>query len=166
MAHVLVVGQTGSGKTTFLQQLAARFTRPVLVCDRKRLSGWTCAYQTGDIDDFIAVAQDSRACALIVDDAGFTLRRNEPRHDWLATESRNLGHRAYFLAQRPKQLAPTVRDQCSELILFYLRADDARWLAADFGRDEILEAPQLPQYHGIHVPRFGPVRRIHAERPA
>ena len=163
MAHVLITGMTMSGKTTLARELARQYQAqgvPVIVLDPIRDVQWTkCAdYVTDDSADFMGAVMASQSCAVMVDEAGEAVGQYAREMFALATRARHLGHRSHFITQRPAQINPTVRDQCSRLYMFALNADASKLLSRDWNSPAILKGPELDQGEYISVPRFGEPR--------
>ncbi len=156
-AHVLIAGKTMSGKSTLAKQLAESYNAQgigVMVLDPIGAQDWPADYQTTVGTDFLHAAKQSWQCALFIDEAGAAVGRfNEPMQ-WCATQARHYAHRSHFITQRPAQLAVTVRDQCSRLLLFAVSARDAKNLYEEWGHDEILSAPELPPGQFLDIGRF------------
>jgi hypothetical protein len=155
--HTLILGITESGKTTYAKALASELLRkrPVAVCDPMG-DTWPSECVTSDVDELIARLKRSRECFAFVDESGRAFARhcpNDPR-DWLATQSRHLGHSVLFLAQRPIQIPRTVRDQCPRLVLFRVAPPDAKMLQDEFPHEAIADAPRLRQGCAMRCGRF------------
>ena len=163
MAHSLVVGMTESGKSTLAKRLVMDWRhrgRAVLVLDALHDPAWHCDFLTSSGPEFQAVVRGSRNCLVVVDEAGEYVGQYDKELSWLATRGRHWGHSCLFVAQRASQISRLVRDQCSFLMCFAVSKYDARILSDEWGRDELLDAPQLPRGTCIYVPRFGSSKRI------
>lgn len=77
-----------------------------------------------------------------------------------ATKGRHWGHNVHFITQRPAQISPTVRTQCSNLFLFAMAREDSETLAREWNKPELKEAAQLPAGQCFMASRFGDIRRI------
>lgn len=152
MPHSLVVGITGSGKSRLVREIViplwCRRGYAVLVLDPLS-QPWPGAYwQTSDPLKFIAKAKASEKCVLIVDECSTALRGDgelERETKWLATQSRNRGHTAYFIGQRVLQMQPDVRNNCSAGYVFNQTPADARWFAEQWNIPDVEStAPRLP----------------------
>lgn len=161
MAHSLILGQTESGKTTFARKLAAHYKkagRRVLVLDAAH-NDWPADFQTANASEFLDVLLAERGAAVFIDEAGRAVSwLNRDMAD-VASMYRHLGHFAHFIAQRPTMVAPTVRHNCSRLILFSVSRADAAELAREWNAPEIEKAPELKAGEHYIISRFGPVKR-------
>ncbi len=132
----------------------------VLVLDPLEDPGWPTPYRYTNRGEFLKAGQNAQRCLLIIDEAGEMIGQFNEEMRWCATRARHLGHTSMFITQRPAQLSPTVRDQCSKLFLFRVSVDDAKTLARDWARPELEIASTLPQGQALAVPRFGDIQRI------
>jgi hypothetical protein len=148
--HVLILGITESGKTTQAFRIARDYKRrgvPRLILDPDRRREWEIVdgidFITDDPILFLEVCKANKKCAIFVDEAGRMLGRYPKELEWLATESRKFGHRAYFITQRASQLNKTIRTQCSNIFLFQQAPSDCRVLSDEFNRDALMGACNL-----------------------
>lgn len=165
MAHVLIVGITQSGKSTLARELLRHYqARDIgaLVLDPICDPQWQADYQTDSPEAFLDTARRSWQCALFIDESGEMIGRYNDSMFWCATQARHRGHRSHFITQRPAQLAKTVRDQCTRLCVFAVSPSDAKLLADEWNKAELIEAPGLPAGQFWDVQRFGPpvLRRV------
>lgn len=156
--HWLVVGTTGTGKSRLMRERIvpawARRGYAVLVLDPIG-QDWIASgarWQTKDPLRFLAAAQASQCCVLVVDESLRSMRgvdaeghQLEQRMAWLATEARNSGHRSYFLGQRAMMMPPNVRSNCDGVIAFLQPAEDAAELAKLVAQPALREVPRLPK---------------------
>lgn len=77
-----------------------------------------------------------------------------------ATKGRHWGHNVHFITQRPTQISPTVRTQCSNLFLFAMAREDSEVLAREWNKPELKEASNLPAGQCFMASRFGEIKRI------
>ena len=162
MAHVLIAGMTMSGKTTLATRLAHQYkvrgVEPIIL-DPMRDPRWPSEYLFTDSRQFLELCAKSTHCALFLDESGDTIGRYNDEMFWLATKARHYGHRSHFICQRPSQLSPTVRTQCSYMYLFNVGISDAKILADEWGKPELREANTLGRGEYFAVERFGPLQR-------
>ena len=168
--HRLFTGVTLSGKTTAARVFSRKYCAariPVVVFD-PTASTETAGGDWGDeaivftdADTFLeyvdTLYQDiSRgvserrqanpekfgACMLFVDEADEIFSQSQRENFWLAKKGRHSGVYCNIITQRPKMIAPTVRNQCAEAWVFRLAFEDMRTIGADYGHDlsgEILD---------------------------
>ena len=162
--HVLIVGTTGSGKTTLGTQLVDAYSarnRHSVVLDPMLDSRWHTRWLTADPREFLKWASSSRSCMLFIDESGEMVGQYRDEMFWLATRARHLGHLSHFLTQRPTQISPTVRNQCTHLYAFGLAYSDAVATAKDWARSQadrvqIEAAGGFVPFEFVHVGRFSP----------
>lgn len=162
------MGQTESGKSTLAKRLATQHRArgfEILVLDPIGDPQWPTAYQFTDGARFLDCAQRSTRCMLFIDEAGEMVGQHKDEMFWCATRARHLGHVSHFLAQRANMISPTVRSQCTRLVLFQSSRYDAELLAREWARDEIQVAPELGQGECLVVGRFGPAKRVRVFTP-
>lgn len=130
------------------QRLVREYRRPSLVLDPLGSSGWETEYVYTDSRAFVRAAAEATSCNLFVDESGEVIGQHEKEMFWLATRARHRGHLSHFIVQRPNQLSPTVRGQCSHLFIFRSGAKDSQILADEFACKEITRAAsfRLGQY--------------------
>lgn len=166
--HTLVVGITGSGKSRLAKEHIIpgwhRRGYAVLVLD-PLAQPWPGAYrQTDDPMRFLDWMQRGERCIGIVDECSTSLRGDanlERQTRWLATQSRNRGHKVYFLGQRVLQMQPDVRNNCSEAFVFMQTPADARWFAEQWNLPAIeADAPRLPLGVCLRCSPFSDVTRL------
>jgi hypothetical protein len=152
-----------SGKTTLARKLALGYRETgikSLCLDPIGDPKWAevVDYLTADPTEFRQVVQSSRSCAIFIDESGEVIGRYNADFFFLATRARHSGHRSHFITQRPAQLSPTVRDQCSKMFLFGCSFSDSKILSDEWGKD-LTQAPNLDQGQFFDVPRFGTVEK-------
>ena len=163
--HGMFLGETGSGKTFKARTVAGEFRAasvPVLsfIPEGHHWSEATRNYH--DPERFIAMVNASRRCAVFVEFSDASVEKFDVGFSRLATWSRNLGHRCYFIAQRHTQIAPTIRDQCRFLWLFRVGFKTADILAEEYVDRALTGAPNLKDYHyflkkrGVPATMHGP----------
>lgn len=164
MAHVLIAGRSLSGKTTLARHLAQGYRNKGIkniVLDPLGDPKWAevADYVTTNPVEFRSVVSQSQSCCIFVDESGEVIGRYNSEFFFLATRARHAGHRSHFITQRPAQLSPTIRDQCSKMYLFGCGFNDSKVLADEWGKMELKEAHSLDQGEFFDVPRFGTVER-------
>ena len=153
---------TLSGKSTLAKRLAESYRAngfKIIVLDPTCANDWPADFQTANREAFIDVVNKSRRCMLFVDEAGEMIGRYAKEMFFLATRARHLGHISHFITQRPKQINPTVRDNCEKLFLFNVSADSAKELANEFNRPELRGANTLKRGEYFYCPRFGGLKK-------
>lgn len=159
MAHMLICGMTESGKSTLACQLSWKYREAgvnVIVLDPMLDSRWTADILTADKEYFLRIVKDpkTRGCAIFVDESGEMIGHYHDEMFFLATRGRHAGHNCHFISQRPKQLAPTVRDQCSFLACFNVALPDAIEMSNNFNRPELRGANTLKKGEYFFCGRF------------
>lgn len=160
--HVLIAGTTESGKTTAAIILAHRYRAGgivSLVTDPWNDPRWPTTAKFPTIDPLYQKARISRNCALFIDEAAISMDRHDPRLDWFATAARHWGHRSHFLCQRQTGVNPSIRGNCGSYVIFRVDWDDAKELAKNFTRRELVDASELPALECIVGTRFAPPMR-------
>ena len=146
--HTLICGVTETGKTTLAQCLAqadreGKEKLPVLVYDPVDTDTLAGGWPNGTIffDDknkflkYLAKFRDAK-CSVYIDESADLLGQQDKHNFWILTRGRHYGFNVVLLAQRPKMLAPSVRHQCTRLIMFRVSIDDARIVGQDFGHSD------------------------------
>jgi hypothetical protein len=158
--HGAIFGETGSGKTYLASHKLARAFRAAgvgVLAHVPEGHHWEAASRVyHDGEKFIPVVNASRRCAVFVEMSDAVVSRHDEDFTRLATWSRNLGHRCFFIAQRHTQINPTIRDQCGMLWLFRVGRKTASILAEEYVDDALLQASELPDYHYIFKQRGQP----------
>lgn len=166
--HTHITGITESGKSTLVMHLFRSFRRQgyptmVLTAVEQDLDRWrsVCDYVTTDPEAFNRVfwSPRSRQFMAAVDEGPEFIGRWDKALKPLFTRGRHQGASLFAIGQRVTELNRTVRSQCRQAIAFQQDASDALALVKDFGKRELMQVAQLPQYEYIAVQRFGEVRR-------
>jgi hypothetical protein len=164
MKHACVVGRTLSGKSYLVREIAKgirRTGRPVLSIDtgidaaawekvsNKHFVQWGSNNGALQLLDW---AKANKNCLIVVDEASMTCGRcldNDMRKEmwWLATQSRHHGHQVMFLMQDHASVEPVIKQNCDTLFLFNVTLNQAKYWHEQMGAPELLNAPQLPEYH-------------------
>ena len=165
MPHVLIIGMTESGKTTLAIELCKGYRAKgikTIVLDPMYDQRWEADFLTTDKGRFLEIVQNpqTRSCALFVDESAELIGQYHDEMFWLATRGRHYGHNTHFIAQRAKQLAKTVRDQCAYLFLFNCSFDDSKELANEFNRPELKDAHTLARGEYFQCPRWGELQKL------
>lgn len=158
--HTLVIGRTGSGKSHLARKLAkesSKHKRRVILYDPLG-NAFPCDRRTASGPELLEILKAERDCSVFVDEAP-TICTNLGIHrqfEWLATMSRHMGHRVYFLAQDATQLAPIYRRNCTHLYLFSVAPASADLLAKEFGDEALAKAATLRARWFFYKTPFGP----------
>ena len=158
MAHSLILGMTESGKTTLAKRLAAGYKVkgiPVLVLDPLSDPDWECDFITDDVDEFLKVFWASRQCMVFIDEAGEAVGQYDKVMQQTATKGRHWGHSVHYISQRGAMIARTVRDQCSNLMLFTTALQDAKIHSNEWNKEGLKTANSLQKGEYFHATRFG-----------
>jgi hypothetical protein len=166
--HTHVTGITESGKSTLVMHLMRDFRRQghptmALTAVEPDLAKWrsVCDYVTMDPDAFARVfwSPRTRGAMVAIDEGPEFIGRWDQTLKRCFTMGRHQGASVFAIGQRVTELNRTVRSQCRQAIAFQQDASDAAALVKDFGKKELHQVAQLPQYEYLVVQRFGEVRR-------
>lgn len=163
MSHSLILGMTESGKSTLAKRLSKDFLDRgwhVVLYDPLNDTGWSYSYKAKDIWDILNYLRQAEKCMVFIDEAGTICGHYDKQAMWLATQSRHWGHNVFFISQRCKQIAPTVREQCSFLFLFSTSKKDSEELANEFNRDELRTSNTLKQGEYFYVQKHGELKKL------
>jgi DNA helicase HerA-like ATPase len=143
--HTLYAGGTMTGKTTLARLVArqrARKKRNVVIYDpvgtQTAGGGWPEGDNVllfDDFEEFMTWVGKNGDADLFIDEAGDHFRVQDAENHWLLRRGRHYGYEVHLISQRPKMMAPNVRNQCSKAYLFRLSTDDVREICGDMGRD-------------------------------
>lgn len=164
MPHSLIAGITESGKTTLAKKFATlskQQARGVIVLD-PMYDQWDCDYQTTNVDEFLEAFWNSKCCDVFIDESGDMIGHYDKAMIQTATKGRHWGHNVYFITQRPAQISPTVRTQCTNLFLFAMAREDSETLAREWNKPGLREAALLPKGQCYMASRFGELKLINA----
>ena len=153
MPHKLIVGVTESGKSTLARKMEADSNQRGIVSviyDPTLNPAWCGDIVTADEDDFfffLREVHEKKKCSIlaIVDEADTIMSMSHRHNWWLFMRGRHFGIEAIAITQRPTLVAPTVRNNTSELYAFQIPKSDAQALADDFAAPGIVVASELPQ---------------------
>lgn len=145
--HTLICGVTMSGKTTLAHKFArvlASQGQKIIVFDPVMTPTAAGSWPEGalifdDEHEFFdyLVQDDVNKAHVFIDEAGDVFNLSKPWNFWLLTRGRHFGFSVFLIAQRPKMLAPTVRNQCGRAYVFRLAKDDLKEIGADFGFSDL-----------------------------
>jgi hypothetical protein len=150
MPHKLIVGTTMSGKSTLARRMAEDAAKNgiiVIVYDPHEDDGWNSQYVTSDENLFFEylAANDGKKIFAVMDEAE-TILSNSHRHNWwMFTRARHYGIESCAITLRPNLLAPTVRNNATEIYVFNLCRDDAKTLADEHNAPQLSDAISLSQ---------------------
>lgn len=141
--HSLICGVTQSGKTTLAHTLARAATdigQNAIVFDpvgtRTAAGSWpNSAVIFENEDEFFAylMRPDVRHAHVFIDESADLFNVSRRENLWLPTRGRHFGFFLYLICQRPKMIAPTVRNQCGQAYIFRLAHDDLKEIGKDYG---------------------------------
>lgn len=151
----LILGVSGFGKSYLAHALCESYQDQdvrTLVCDPHG-ERWPADYQTTDPMRLLAVAKQSKRCAIFLEEAGEAIGRGKRARDmaWFTTGSRKWGHAVYLIAQRAKMIELSIRSQCTAAYIFRQCQDDAEELARQFAEPGLLRAATLPKYQFLYI---------------
>jgi hypothetical protein len=85
---------------------------------------------------------------VFIDEADEIFSQEQKDNFWILKKGRHYGLSIWVITQRPKMVAPTVRNQCADAYLFRLAIQDVKEIAADFGHSNI---HALELAHGDYI---------------
>ena len=145
--HTLICGVTMSGKTTLAHKFAHELAsqgQAIIVFDPVMTPTAAGTWPENALlfdDEFeffnYLVKEEVNKAHVFIDESGDVFNLNKPWNFWLLTRGRHFGFSVFLIAQRPKMLAPTVRNQCGRAYVFRLARDDLKEIAADFGFSDL-----------------------------
>ena len=121
---------------------------------------WECDFKTDDVEQFLQAFWNSQCCDVFIDESGDVIGHYDRAMIQTATKGRHWGHNVYFITQRPAQISPTVRTQCSNLFLFAMAREDSETLAREWNKPGLREAATLPKGQCFMASRFGELKRM------
>ena len=177
--HIFLAGSTATGKSTLLRHFSrggclekVRGTDPnrdILIYDptghaQEHSDGWRPdvsrfwnqaprTKQFSRPDSFVAAARRCVNTDLYVDEAADVFSLSLPDNFYLITKGRHFGNRVFVATQRPPQVAPTVRNQCTAVFMFRLGTNDRREVISDCGYDpkELKGNIAIPRAAGEYI---------------
>lgn len=159
--HTLILGMTQTGKTSYARAYVAQHAKrggQSLVYDPIDPAQWENSHATSDIGKFLDLYWKSKNCLCVIDEALSVGGVHDKDVIETATRGRHRGHQNLYLAQRPKGLSPTIRDQCGVLVCFRIGYRDAYELGNDWTRS-VERAADLPLKEFFIVGRDGKIRK-------
>lgn len=160
--HFLVCGESGTGKTRWAiarANEAAKKGKKVIILDPFFDEWPTSAFITNDREKFLQEFWKYDECLVIVDESAITAPRGEESMIETAILGRHQGHLIIYVCQRVQQIHPTIRGQCSHLVVFGCSARDARLLADEFDNPELETAAKLPPGEFYYLHRRGAISK-------
>ena len=143
MPHSIFVGITETGKTTLARYQARKFRKlghTVVVHDPVQTQTVGGGWGDGSIiyDDFDSMldALDNfkhGKAHVFIDEAGDYFGVGDRDRQWILTRGRHMGYNVNLIAQRPKMIAPNVRNQATFGYIFRISPDDLDDIGQDFG---------------------------------
>lgn len=152
MPHKLIVGGSGTGKSTLaklMESEAVKLGILSVVYDPTLSPDWATENVFCDEYEFFEclAKEHKKGCPILamVDEADTLLSMSHRHNWWLFMRGRHFGIEAVAITQRPTNVAPSIRGNCSELFAFRIPRSDALALADDFAADGIAKAATLSQ---------------------
>lgn len=169
--HLILSGSTYSGKSFLLKRIIEDVRRQmdsdpsregelIFVLDKfSNGSDWPCDFHTREAGEFIEACQMNERVWMVIDEGGSSLDKHDDGFAWLGTESRHFGHKLCLATQRAQSIAPSIREQCSQLYLFNIAPKAAKIWGEEFNEPDLRQAANLPQYEFLFKERFQKLRR-------
>lgn len=164
--HLILSGSTYSGKSFLLKKIIKDVSaelgkeEKIFVLDKfSNGSDWDCDFHTRDPAEFIAYCRANESVWMVIDEGGSSLDKYDDDFNWLGTESRHWGHKLCLATQRAQQIAPAIREQCSQLYCFNIASKAAKVWAEEMNEPDLQKAADLPQYEFLFKERFQPLIR-------
>ena len=170
--HWLVCGESGTGKTSWAK-LRVKEARAegvsVIVLDpflddwgqddaANNADGVARIRVTADRATFLKWYWESELSLCVVDESAITAPRGDEDMLETAILGRHQGHTNMYLCQRVAQVHPTIRGQCSHLVVFGCSNKDAKILADDeFDNEGLYAARTLPPGTYLYLHRRGEI---------
>lgn len=145
--HKLYCGVTESGKTTLARAMARAYQSAgqiVIVRDPVGTGtaggGWgenAIIFGHGEDEAFWKYLSNDRVFGahVFIDECSDYFGVGQTENQWLLTRGRHYGLHVNLIAQRPKMIAPNVRNQVSIAYVFRLANDDMKEVTADMGHN-------------------------------
>ncbi len=167
--HWLVIGMTESGKSSLLKELGSSLReagQEVIACNPTGEAGYTrrdkygragAEWETRDPAELVREAHKrfyadrKKRRFLITDEAYEIFPRGGSENLWLVTSGRHVGFTVIAGTQASQQIEPRARTQFGGLYCFRCALTDAKFAADQWGKRELLGAPDLPTGHYFRV---------------
>lgn len=165
MKRIAIVGPSECGKSSLGMSFVNSFLRarvPVIACDWA--TKWPAAYQTEDIDAFVAYAQRAWGCCLLLDELGKKARQSDSA-EWVFTSSRHREHDVISMLHTGMQLTPLARNQFNTLCIFNSTPEVCDFWRQNFNDAGILAAEKLGLYEFLLKEKNKPIRRMKLTNP-
>ena len=130
-----------------------------MVLDPIDPDAWGADFATDDPAVFLDTFWKSANCMVFVDEAGDNFGRFETDMAQCATKGRHSGHCLHFISQRAKMLSPTVRTQCTKLVLFNVAYEDAKMHSVEWNRPQLLTCVDFPPGIYFECGRWGALQK-------
>ncbi len=164
--HVGIFGPSLCGKSNVAKWLMVAYWRSLgvrsIVCDPNRDQLWpSCALRFFDPEKFFPYVWRVRNCAVFIDEAGGTVRRNNDLTEYF-TRGRQYGHVLHVMGHRATNLLPEQRDQFETLFLFTQSPSAVKIWADEWADPRFEQALTLPKYEFLRCEKYGdPATRRH-----
>lgn len=145
--HTLICGVTMSGKTTLAHAVANALAiegHNIIVYDpvgtATAVGNWPkSAVIFDDEQEFFdyLTRPDVFHAHIFIDEAGDVFSAQKRENLWLLTRGRHFGFFVYLIAQRPKMILPSARNQCGLAYVFRLAVDDLKEIGKDYGFSDL-----------------------------
>lgn len=152
MQRICIFGSSETGKSSLARKMIAPSPVPVIVHDPYLYDWPNAKIVTASPDDFIAalVDQKGQPCIAVIDEADLMLSMSHKENFWIFTRGRHTQITPILCSQRPQYVAPTPRNQGTDLYLFNIGFKDAKELAESYNAPALADAHNLPQGHFFH----------------
>lgn len=171
--HWLVAGESGTGKTFWAKTRvleAAAAGKNCLILDPfndewgqdeagNGENGHGLIRVTTDRTEFLKWFWASELGFCVIDESAVSAPRGDEEMIETAIMGRHQGHICSYLCQRVAQVHPTIRGQCSHLVVFGCSARDAKLLSEEFDNDGLYEARDFPAGQFLYLQRRHEIKR-------
>ena len=97
---------------------------------------WNADISFDDPWAMLAWAKQNQKYAIFLEESGEVLQR-EPAFNWFTCRARHWGHKTFVITQRYQDLAPALRNNCTQGVIFAAETMDCRDIASRY-REPIL----------------------------